>query len=812
MKKLLMMIGAAAVAMNVAVMAANVETERIYLSGHGCDDAVTWTIALEESGVTNSIPVPSCWEAQGFGKLQYGYNIAATASKFRKHGKEKPADELGIYRHVFAFPESAKGRHVDIVFEAVMTDCEVTLNGQPIGTHQGGYTTFKLDATDALNYGGENELVVKVWKESRNESINNAERRGDFWVFGGIWRPVYLEVKPQTFIDYVTVDARADGTLKADLHISDGTVRHVEEKWQNPKLWTAETPNLYEKSFELKDEAGNVIHRVVKKIGFRTIEAKRGDAFKINGRRVFVKGVNRHSFRPETGRTLSPKKNLEDVKLIKSMNMNAVRLSHYPADPEFLDLCDEYGLYVENELLGWQLCVDAVVGTNLVTEMVTRDQAHPSVIWWSNGNEGGFNFALDPLFDALDPSKRPVLHPWREFRDFHTKHYRNYSDTRDFLKGDWLFMPTEFQHGLWDGGHAAGLGELWELFRNSKCGVGGFLWDFMDAAMPVNGKLDCMGDLAADGILGPHGERSGSFWAVREIWSPVKLSFSAVKDAKSAKGYKLKVETRYDFLGDDAFNVKEETVVIDGVEAVKATVTDAAGNVILEKCWDASDWIYKKIPESSKSCKPYPKTLVPRLVALKGSETIRNQTFADVSAGFIYTVTTNADNTVEVAWKIVCTNAVDFLGVTFDVDESQVAAKRWLGNGPYRVWRNRMEGVNFGLWENGYNDVIPGESWDYPEFKGFFSSVRWMELAMKDGTVLRMDLVEPSRAVGVFAPRDGVSHNKRQLYTMPVLGLSVLDVIPAVGNKCWPPWCSCPSGRSVIPAAPVCGKARFSLR
>ena len=510
------------------------------------------------------------------------------------------------------------------------------------------------------------------------------------------------------------------------------------------------------------------------------------------------------------------------------MNMNAVRLAHYPADPEFLDLCDEYGLYVENELLGWQECVDAVVGTNLVRELVTRDQTHPSVIWWSNGNEGGFNFDLDNLFDELDPSGRPLLHPWSEFRDWHTKHYRNYPDTRDFLKGDWLFMPTEFQHGLWDGGHAAGLGELWELFRKSKHGVGGFLWDFMDAAMPIVGngelgtgngnvRLDCIGDLAADGILGPHGEKSGSYWAVREIWSPVKLTFRGTGNGERGTEEWIEVENRYDFLGDDAFRVKEEKVVIDGVDAVKATVTDNAGNVILEKCWDLGTHNDSLRPLRSLRLKTNP---IPRLVAMKGSETIRNQTFTDVSADFTYTITTNADNTIDVEWEIVCTNAVDILGVTFDIDEPKVAAKRWLGNGPYRVWRNRMEGVNFGLWENDYNDVIPGESWDYPEFKGFFSGVRWMELLMKDGTSLRMDiltptphssLLTPNSFVGVFAPRDGKSKTGKQLYTMPALGLSVLDVIPAVGNKCGPSWRSCPSGRSVVPAAPIHGHVRFSL-
>lgn len=804
--------------------AADVETERICLSGHGCDDAVPWEFSLEDPSCAPScaserrarrarptnapptIPVPSCWEAQGLGKLQYGNAIKSTAVRFarQKERREVPADELGIYRHIFAMPESARGRHVDLVFVAVFTDCEVSLNGKAIGSHQGGYTTFKFDVTDALDYGGDNELVVKVWKESRNESINNSERRGDYWVFGGIWRPVYLEVKPLVYIDWIAVDARADGTLKADLHVSDGSVRHIEEKCEGVEPWTAETPHLYEKAFELKDDAGNVIHRVVKKIGFRTIEAKRGGEFRINGKRVFVKGVNRHSFRPETGRTLSREKNLEDIMLIKSMNMNAVRLAHYPADPEFLDLCDEYGLYVENEFPSWQVPVDTPAGEKLVREFIVRDQAHPCVIWWSNGNEGGWNTALDRYFRELDISGRPLLHPWAATGAFETKHYRNYGGIRELLADDALYMPTEFQHGMYDGGHAAGLGEVWELFRNSPHGVGGFLWDFMDAGMPrKDGRLDCMGYLGPDGILGPHGEKSGSAVAVREIWSPVRLAF---KDGT------VEVERRYDFLKDDDYEVREESISFDGVEAIKATAMDKAGNVILEKCWDmgGSQFIAtrKDSDATGDAINCVPPDILPRLVAMKGSETTRNQTFSDVPADFTCIVATNADGSVEVSWEIVCTNAVDILGVTFDIDEAHVASKRWLGNGPYRVWRNRPEGVNFGIWENAYNDTIPGESWDYPEFKGFFSGTRWMELGLKDGTILRMDLLTQAATVGVFAPRDGRSALK--LYTMPPLGLSVLDVIPAVGNKCDPPFRVSPSGRSVVPASPVRGRVRIS--
>lgn len=162
---------------------------------------------------------------------------------------------------------------------------------------------------------------------------------------------------------------------------------------KNPLLWNAEQPHLYTATFTLKDAQGKTLHVERQKFGFRTIEYRhqyagdKEDGVFINGKKVIMKGANRHSFRPETGRTLSKAKNIEDVKLIKSMNMNAVRLSHYPADPEFLDACDSLGLYVECELPGWHWAHETIVGSKLVEEMVTRDVNHPSIIFWSNGNE-----------------------------------------------------------------------------------------------------------------------------------------------------------------------------------------------------------------------------------------------------------------------------------------------------------------------------------------------------------------------------------------------------------------------------------------
>ena len=807
--------------------AESLETERIYLSGRGCEDAVRWAFEIDRgphAGEKTSIPVPSCWETQGFGLYQYGNYLTGPKDKFRT---EDPEVYTAVYRHRFAVPAGSEGRHVDLVFQAVFTDCEVSLNGERLGSHQGGFYPFQFDVTGRLR--AENELVVTVRNESADESVNFAERRGDYWNYGGIWRPVYLEVKPLVHIRRVEVDARADGTLDAVLHVSDGTTRRIHEKWVNPRLWTAETPNLYEKAFELKDAGGKVLHRIVRKIGFRTIEAKRGDCLRINGRRVTVKGVNRHSFRPDSGRTLSYARNRADVELIKSMNMNAVRSSHYPPDPEFLDLCDELGLYVVDELCGWQRAVGTKPGAPLVEAFVTRDQAHPSVIWWANGNEGGFNLELDPLYPEFDLQKRPVLHPWDEYGAFHTKHYRNYEQTKEFLKGDWIFMPTEFQHGLYDGGHGAGLGELWALMMSSPRTAGGFLWDLRDQGiLRPDGTYDCRGVNGPDGIVGPNGEKGGSVDAIREIWSPVGI-------VRATDGSSVTFTNRYDFTDLAAcrfrweslgFAGDRETILaggsLDGVtaapraavtvslpavaqggEALRVRVTGPRGEDAFTKVFANGPAVVATKKDRVGASVPW----LPRLVALKGTEPRRHQRFRPVGADFTWTAVTNADRSVEYAWTISTTNAVDVLGVSFDLDESQVVSKKWLGKGPYRVWRNRPEGPQLGVWENAYNDGFAGKSWEFPQFKGYFAETRWMSFELKDGSTVRFELLEESPYVGAFSPKDG---SDEFLFQPPELGVSVLKVCPATGDKFTAAKDVSPSGRSVVLPAPVRGRVRVT--
>ena len=200
-----------------------VETQRQYLSGHGCDDMVQWDFLCTDgrnSGKWTKIGVPSCWELQGFGTYQYG---------MRFYGKATPegiADEKGKYKTEFMLPQEWAGRQIQLVFEAAFTEIHVEINGRKAGngTYQGGFTRHTIDVSDRVFFGSKkNRLEVEVLKESTNPQVNLAERRADYWNFGGIWRPVYIVSKPIQNIQRVAIDARADGQFRADVFLSRAT-------------------------------------------------------------------------------------------------------------------------------------------------------------------------------------------------------------------------------------------------------------------------------------------------------------------------------------------------------------------------------------------------------------------------------------------------------------------------------------------------------------------------------------------------------------------------------------------------------------
>ena len=547
-------------------------TEQRYLSGQGPKTAVPWEFKVSDgrrAGAWSTIPVPSNWELQGFGGYDYGEGA-------KRH------NEQGQYRVKFAVPPAWRGRTIRLVFEGVMTEATVRVNGMPAGpSHIGGFYRFGYDITQLvkLSAGADNVLEVDVNKVASNAASEKAERGGDYWVFGGIFRPVWLEAAPAQAITGVAIDARADGTLAARVRLSqpaqgasvegqvfdaagkavgpvfraglsasaaDPALVTVRGSLPAPRLWTAETPNLYTLRLTLRQN-GKPLHTQSTRFGFRTFEVRQGDGLYLNGSKIIIKGINRHSFRPETGRALDRDDNYADARLIKSMNMNTARMSHYPPDPAFLEAADELGLYVIDELSGWQAAHGTAIGRQLVAEMVPRDGNHPSILFWANGNEGGFNTDLDAEFGKHDPQQRPVIHPWAIFNGLDTKHYPNWNLVNERLRGPNLFMPTEFMHALYDGGGGASLQDYWDAMMASPMGVGGVIWALVDEGVvrtDQGNRVDPYGTYGPDGIVGPHHEKEGSYYAVKDIWSPVKLGAATFDTGFDGT---LPVHNRYDF-------------------------------------------------------------------------------------------------------------------------------------------------------------------------------------------------------------------------------------------------------------------------
>ena len=858
------------------------KTETLYLSGTDAEHTATWEF-LCTGGMNRdkwtTIEVPSQWELQGFGNYNYGHD--------RPH-----ATEHGLYRHRFSVPSAWEGKTVYIVFEGSMTDTDVKINGRSAGpVHKGAFYRFRYDISSLLDYHGDNLLEADVAKESSDEDINRAERQADYWIFGGIFRPVYLQAVPREHIDRIALDARHDGTLRMDVFpegLSGGgfSVRAVirdaggkkvgaalkgtpsedgkytiEGKVRGVKPWTSETPNLYTAEITL-EKGGRILHVFKERFGFRTVEFRQGDGFYINGTRVIFKGVCRHTFRPEYGRASSKRFAIEDVNLIKEMNMNAVRMSHYPPDQFFLDVCDSLGLYVIDELAGWQKRYDTQNARRLIRDMVRRDVNHPCIFLWSNGNEGGFPADCRDEYGLHDPQGRRLVEPYSLLDGLDSRHYPQYDYTfKALTKGKNVYMPTEFLHGLHDGGHGAGLEDYWNLMLKSPVAAGGFLWDFADEGVlrhDLRDTIDVKGNYAPDGILGPHLEKEGSFYAIKEIWSPVAVT------SQSPLNGKLELENRYHFtdLASCKFSVRltrndsplEPASLSVWENAVPSPRIAPGGkgmvNLPLPLDWQSYDnlyftatdpygmeiytWSWNLTPASETARRIV--TGTPHGISVTESgdrlrllqdgleitfrkddgqiETVcsnlRRISFSDgphwsgfpsatrsVSHGATeegYRVETVSEQGARLSWTLlengwirvdgeaVLDGEYSFAGISFRYPEEEVKGARLLSDGPYHVWKNRLKGVTAGLYDKPYNNTITGQSWDYPEFKGYYSGFRAARIdtgelpitlvAGMDGLYLRL-----------FTPGRPVFYSPNVEAPFPDGDISVLNCISPVGTK-----------------------------
>ncbi|MFT3933420.1 MAG: glycoside hydrolase family 2 TIM barrel-domain containing protein [Chitinophagaceae bacterium] len=863
-----------------------------YLSGTDKDHTTQWDFFCTKgmnSGKWTKIAVPSNWEQQGFGGYSYGHDKVKT-------------DEQGLYKYRFPLAKDLADKKVFIVFEGSMTDTEVKINGKSAGQiHQGGFYRFKYDITALVKFGGNNLLEATVSKMSAQASVNKAERNGDFWTLGGIYRPVYLEIVPQTFIDRVAIDAKASGSFSMEVYANgldktNDIVAQVQQlngentgnsfylpiakqqekfvlrnQFSNPALWNPEFPNLYQVVVSIK-KGSKIIHTLTQKFGFRTAELRPHDGFYVNGAKVIFKGVCRHSEWPETGRTLSKDISLLDIGLMKEMNMNAVRMSHYPPDQHFLDVCDSLGLFVLDELTGWQASYDTVAGRPLVKELVVRDVNHPSVVIWDNGNEGGWNRGLDNDYALYDPQQRLVIHPWEKFNGTDTKHYPDYSYVvNSSLYGHEVFFPTEFMHGLYDGGHGAGLDDFWDLILQHPYGAGGFLWSFHDEGIVRRDKKDSIdtdGNHAPDGIVGPHREKEASFYTIKEIWSPVFIQQNNIPASFNGK---LPIENRYLYTNLNQCSFEWKLANLPGPDDKTTTPAITASGkpssislapgekgalqLNLPPNWASNDVLYLTAYD------PYHKEIFTWSWPLKMPMSITKETIAEKKTTSDIKITEEdsslhvvADNThyyfnkangslvkvvnsqsaaamfngpvlagskqtlkelkhyekdnqwiiepvyegdnlffvkwifspgmpVEMEYSYTQKGVNDFAGISFNYPEEKITGFKWMGRGPYRAWKNRLKGQQFGVWEKKYNNSITGETWEYPEFKGYHANVYWAVIETKESSFkiynendgVFLQVLKPLKPKGAY--------NDNTSPAFPDGSIGIMSAIPPIGTK-----------------------------
>jgi hypothetical protein len=866
------------------------KTEVIYLSGTDKDHTAQWDFFCtngRNSGTWGKIEVPSNWELQGFGSYHYGI-------------PDLISNEKGLYKHEFSVSGNWRKKRVYIVFEGSMTDTEVKINGKVAGlAHQGAFYRFKYDISDLLNYGSKNLLEVTVSKESANESINRAERTSDYWVFGGIFRPVYLEAVPKQFIDRVAIDAKADGSFHMDVFTEgNGNAKTAEARVQtpdgkpfgssivadltenqakialrgefkNPALWNPESPERYQVVVTLND-GKKVLHQITQKFGFRTVEVKSGDGIYVNGKKIIFKGICRHTFWPSSGRTSSKQLAIDDINLMKDMNMNAVRMSHYPPDQYFLDVCDSLGLFVLDELAGWQKAYDTSTAQRLVKEMVERDVNHPSIVLWDNGNEGGFNKEVRGDYGLYDPQHRTVIEPWSIINGTNTRHYPGYKYVENALKnGKEIYFPTEFLHGLYDGGSGAGLDDYWNLMLSKPLAAGGFLWVFADEGVErkdMNDSIDTNGNSAPDGILGPCHEKEGSFYTIKEIWSPVcfkdetintdfkgnftvfnrylytnlkscKYSFELVKFGKTFPEFEIDKQPGI-ISSPDIAPGESGSLILNlpsdwqNYDVLNISVTDQHGRNINKRTWNITkprDFLSREVLTNSD--KVTAKELDSLLILSSGKTMVsfnkksgliagvqnngkaisfnNGLLFAGLTPKFSgmksyplgnkYVIELLYDSLCNAKWTMLPggwlqldyaykpKGELDFAGITFSYPEKLVTGAILMANGPYHVWKNRLKGTQFGVFSKKYNNTITGQSWVYPEFKGYYSNFYAVQLQTRE---LPITIVSATSDLflHLFTPAEAKYSKGRGVMGIvnppfPAGDISILHCISAIGTK-----------------------------
>lgn len=488
-----------------------------------------WKVGYNDKG-WDDMKVPAVWELNGYGDPIYVNVGYPWRNQYKNNPPYVPTEKnhVGSYRREFVIPADWNGKDIVAHFGAVSSNMYLWVNGKFVGYSEDSKLEAEFDLTPYVKPGQKNLIAFQVFRWCDGSYFEDQ----DFFRYTGVARDCYLYARNKKRIDDIrvvpdldaeyksgslTVNLSLKGNAAVSLELLDAankTVATAEVKGagkqssvirvDNPNKWTAETPYLYTLRATLKE--GNKVTEVVPlKVGFRKIELKNSQLL-VNGQPVLFKGADRHEMDPDGGYVVSRERMIQDIQIMKKFNLNAVRTCHYPDDSFWYDLCDKYGIYVvaeanlESHGMGYEEATLAKVPSFKKTHLernqrnVQRNYNHPSIIFWSLGNEAGYGSNFEAAYDWVkkeDPS-RAVQYERSGYEgktDIHCPMYLNYKDCIKYCEDDSKTKPLiqcEYAHAM--GNSEGGFKEYWDLVRKYPKYQGGFIWDFVDQSCRWTGK------------------------------------------------------------------------------------------------------------------------------------------------------------------------------------------------------------------------------------------------------------------------------------------------------------------------------------
>lgn len=480
-----------------------------------------------------NFPVPGLFEINGHGDAIYKNVGYAWYTQFRSNPPfvEEKNNYTGSYRKFVEIPKDWKGENIYLHVGSATSNLSVWVNGKFVGYSEDSKVAAEFNLTPYLKAGEKNLIAMQVMRWCDGSYLEDQ----DFWRLTGIAREVYLYARPESHISDIFITSELDnnykdGILRIRTSCTKGknktlayTLTDAEGKTiyqhtetvsgkgesdlsitiQSPQQWSAEAPNLYCLRVDLKD-GEKIIESLTQRVGFRKAEIKNGQ-FLINGKPVLIKGANRHEMDPDGGYVVSVERMIEDIKIMKQHNINAVRTCHYPDDPRWYDLCDQYGIYIvaeanlESHGMGYgkeSLAHEpsfkkAHLERNQHNVCIYKN--HPAIVTWSLGNEAGYGVNFDAAYDWVkqyDPT-RPVQYEragLERATDIYCPMYADYNHCENYAKKnpERPLIQCEYAHAM--GNSMGGFAEYWEQIRKYPKLQGGFIWDFVDQALRSTNK------------------------------------------------------------------------------------------------------------------------------------------------------------------------------------------------------------------------------------------------------------------------------------------------------------------------------------